>query len=167
MAWSRRRSIVLVSAGAFSIIALWVVYAHVSRTFHNAAFAAHNMVAGLVYYAETHGGKLPPSKAEFLGSKFIEHCADGSIVIHAEPQSQYYVKMYEREIVNVDEFRIPWGLDVATLRIVEDGVLTDAQGREVLLIQVYVRGGLHRELSRVMSEGLARALKEIAAGSGQ
>ena len=167
MAWSRRRSMLLIVMGGLSVIALWLVYCHLNRTFHNAAFAAHDMVAGLIYYAEAHGGKLPPSKAEFLGSRFLEHCADGSIVIHAEPQSQYYVRTHEREIVDVDEFHIPWGLDITTLGFGEQEALTDAQGREVLLIQVHVRGRLQKELSRIMSGGLAEVLQEISDTSGQ
>lgn len=100
---------------------------------------SQNLVLGLIYFMEQHGGRLPESLDEFLASPFIERKPAGgdavSVVIHPYPQSGYRKDPRPIVIDDLNNYTIDWGVDLGTLTADERGEFRDPKGATVKVFQ--------------------------------
>lgn len=95
--------------------------------------ATQDVVLGLIYFMEQHGGRLPASEAEFRSAAFVEPLPDGAIRITPPPQTRFRRQTHGIPIRDLAPFRIRWGTELGALTLSADGKAHDAEGRTVEL----------------------------------
>lgn len=94
-----------------------------------------DVVIGLLYYMEEHGGQFPASEKEFLASSFVEPDPAGGFRVRPKQPTQFRQQTNGVLIRDLAPFRIAWGADLAHLRINEYGRVLDANGNPVELVR--------------------------------
>ncbi len=94
-----------------------------------------DLVTGLIYFLEEHGGRFPASADEFLASDFVERVDERTIRIRPRPDTRFRRKPWGVPIRDLERYGIAWGADLSRLTIDERGVVRDPQGREVVLVR--------------------------------
>lgn len=94
-----------------------------------------DLVTGLIYFMEAHGGRFPASADEFLASDFIERIDERTIRIRPWPDTRFRRKTWGAPIRDLERYGVAWGADLSKLTIDERGRVRDPQGREVVLVR--------------------------------
>ncbi len=94
-----------------------------------------DLVTGLIYFMEAHGGRFPAGEAEFLASDFVERIDEQTIRIRPRPATRFRRKPWGVPIRDLQRYGVAWGTDLSALTIDERGRVRDRQGREVVLVR--------------------------------
>lgn len=134
-ALSRRRSLPLAAVLGLCVVLSVVVGVRLWRQINRGLPPAQDLVTGLMYFMESHGGRFPASEEEFLASDFVEKLPDGGIRIVPRPGTRFRRTPWGVVIRDLGRYRIAWGVDLAALTIDRRGVVRDGQGNEVTLVR--------------------------------
>lgn len=124
-----------------------------------------DLLTGLLYFMEDHGGRFPTSQEEFLSSRAVESQAGGGIRIIPRGDSRYRQTTHGAVIGDLASFKVAWGIDLTTLSVNERGRVVDPDGREVTLMVWPSSPPSSREYAKVLLAAHA-ALRAMPPSSG-
>lgn len=94
-----------------------------------------DVMTGLIYYMEDHGGEFPPSEKAFLSSSFIELAPEGGLRVLAKAGTKFRSTTNRVLIRDLAPFKIAWGADLGKLRVNEYGRVLNDEGNPVELVR--------------------------------
>ncbi len=128
---TRAAVVVLALCGILSV----VVGVRLWRQIHRGLPPTQDLVTGLIYFMESHGGRFPADEQEFLASPFVERLPGGGIRIRPKPDTQFRRKPWGVAIRDLSRYGIAWGADLSKLTIDERGVVRNERGEEITLVR--------------------------------
>jgi hypothetical protein len=148
-----------------SCLVISVVLAFFLRhKFTDELVASQDLMLGLIYFMEQHGGRLPDSEAEFRAAEFVEELPGGGVRIRAPRETRYQPRTHGYPIRDLAPFRVRWGTDLTTLTPDDYHNLRNPAGEKVQLVRWPASPPSGKGYSLILAS-TARDIRERAAAS--